>query len=64
MATSCRGDANGSLSIRGTVPRVRVLGSLVGDVAGVVTFYGLSFAAVTVAVVVIACVIAAHRPGR
>jgi hypothetical protein len=41
-----------------------VLGSLVGDVAGVVTFYGLSFAAVTVAVVVIACVVAAHRLGR
>jgi hypothetical protein len=38
---------------------MRALGSLVGDVAGIVTFYGLSFAAV-----LIACVIAVHRLGR
>jgi hypothetical protein len=43
---------------------MRALGSLVGDVAGIVTFYGLSFAAVTVAAVLIACVIAVHRLGR
>ena len=43
---------------------MRALGSLVGDIAGIVTFYGPSFAAVTVAAVLIACVIAVHRLGR
>jgi len=64
MATSCRGDANGTHPIRGTVRPMRALGSLGGDVAGIVTFYGLSFAAVTVAAVLLVCVIAVHRLGR